>query len=101
MADSGVQRVAHDLLGEPHIRGRRVSVRQVAALVEERETSPEAVADRFDLDVADVYHALAYYHDHPGEMAAVERERKDEISAFSEEIDRPDGVDPDSTSDDD
>jgi len=95
MADSGVQRVAHDLLGEPHIRGRRVSVRQVAALVEERETSPEAVADRFDLDVADVYHALAYYHDHPGEMQAVKREREEAIAAFSEEIERPDGVDPD------
>jgi len=94
MADSGVQRVAHDLLSEPHIRGRRVSVRQVAALVEQRETSPEAVADRFDLDVADVYHALAYYHDHPGEMAAVERERAEAIAAFRAEIDRPDGVDP-------
>jgi len=97
MADSGVQRVAHDLLGEPHIRGRRISVRQVAALVEERDTEPETVADRFDLDVADVYHALAYYHDHPGEMQAVKRERADAISAFREKIERPDGVDPDTT----
>ena len=94
MADSGVQRVAHDLLGEPHIRGRRISVRQVAALVEERETDPETVADRFDLDVADVYHALAYYHDHPGEMQAVEREREEAIAAFSDDIERPNGVDP-------
>ena len=94
MADSGVQRVAHDLLGEPHIRGRRISVRQVAALVEERETDPETVADRFDLDVADVYHALAYYHDHPGEMQAVEREREAAIAAFSDDIERPAGVDP-------
>ena len=100
MADSGVQRVAHDLLGEPHIRGRRISVRQVAALVEERETDPETVADRFDLDVADVYHALAYYHDHPGEMQVVEREREEAIAAFSDDIERPNGVDPDSTADD-
>ncbi|ERH02973.1 MAG: hypothetical protein J07HN6_00291 [Halonotius sp. J07HN6] len=99
MADSGVQRVAHDLLGEPHIRGRRVSVRQVAALVEERDTEPETVADRFDLDVADVYHALAYYHDHPGEMQAVERERTDAIKAIDDEIERPDGVEPDVTDD--
>jgi len=94
MADSGVQRVAHDLLSEPHIRGRRISVRQVAALVEERNTAPETVADRFDLDVADVYHALAYYHDHPSEMQAVEREREAAIAAFSDDIERPNGVDP-------
>ena len=94
MADSGVQRVAHDLLGEPHIRGRQISVRQIATLAEEQDAEPETVADRFGLDVADVYHALAYYHDHPGEMQAVKRERAEAIAAFSEEIERPDGVDP-------
>lgn len=97
MADSGVRRVAHDLLGEPHIRGRRISVRQVAALLKERDTEPETVADRFGLDVANVYHALAYCHDHPGEMQAVKRERAEAIAAFSEEIERPDGVDPETT----
>ena len=99
MADSGVRRVAHDLLGEPHIRGQRISVHQVAALLKERDTEPETVADRFDLDVADVYHALAYYHDHPGEMQAVKRERAEAIAAFSEEVGRPDGVDPETTGD--
>ena len=94
MADSGVRRVAHNRLGESHIRGRRISVRQVAALLKERDTEPETVADRFDLDVADAYHALAYYRDHPGEMGAVTRGRVEAIAAFSEEIERPDDVDP-------
>jgi uncharacterized protein (DUF433 family) len=48
---------------EPHITGRRIGVRQRHALVEERELSAETVADRYDLDIAVVYHALAYYHD--------------------------------------
>ena len=95
MSGGESRRIAHELMSEPHIRGRRVSVRQVYALVEERGESPEAVADRYDLDVADVYHALAYYHDHPREMRDVEDERDDAIADFRESIDRPEGVDPD------
>jgi len=95
MSEGESQRIAHELLSEPHIRGRRVSVRQVYALVEERGEDPETVADRYDLDVADVYHALAYYHDHPREMRDVEAERDDAIADFRESIDRPESVDPD------
>lgn len=68
---SGAESEIHD---EPHIRGRRITVRNVFAWVEERGLSPETVADRHSLDIADVYHALAYYHDHPEEMATVERQ---------------------------
>ena len=63
MSEGDTRRIAHDLMSESHIRDRRVSDRQVYALVEERGEDPEAVADRYDLDVADVYHTLAYYHD--------------------------------------
>ena len=95
MSEGESRRIAHDLLSEPHIRGRRISVRQVYALVEERGEDPEAVADRYDLDVADVYHALAYYHDHPREMRDVEQEREDVMKDIGEFINRPEGVDPD------
>jgi len=95
MAERDTRRIAHELLDEPHIAGRRIGVRQVYALVEERGVNPEAVADRFDLDVADVYHALAYYHDHPREMREVETEREAAVESVRESIDRPDGVDPD------
>ena len=95
MSEGESRQIAHDLLSEPHIRGRRISVRQVYALVEESGEDPEAVADRYDLDVADVYHALAYYHDHPREMRDVEQEREDAMKDFGESIDRPEGVDPD------
>ena len=97
MAERSARRVASDLMDEPHIVGRRISVRQVYALVEGRGVGPETVADRYDLDVADVYRALAYYHDHPREMRGVERDREAAIADVRESIDRPDGVDPDTT----
>lgn len=95
MAERDSRRVSHELMDEPHITGRRISVRQVYALVEERGVDPETVSDRYDLDVADVYHALAYYHDHPREMSDVAAEREDSVEEFRESIERPDGVEPD------
>lgn len=62
--------------GEPRIEGRRITVRQVVELVEEQGLPARTVADRYDLDVAAVYRALTYYHEHPGEMAAVRRRRE-------------------------
>lgn len=95
MAERDTRRVTRELMDEPHIAGRRVGVRQVYALVEERDVDPETVADRYDLDVADVYHALAYYHDHPREMSDIEAEREAAFEEFRDSIERPDDVEPD------
>ena len=65
---TGIVREVHD---EPHIEGRRITVQWVHERVEEYGLSPRTVADRHDLDVADVYRALTYYHDHPAEMREV------------------------------
>lgn len=62
--------------GEPRIEGRRITVRQIAELVVEGDEEAETVAERHDLDVADVYRALVYYQEHPEEMAAVRRWRE-------------------------
>jgi uncharacterized protein (DUF433 family) len=94
MAERDSRRIAREDMSEPHVRGRRISVRQLHALVESG-ADPEAVADRYNLDVADVYHALAYYHDHPVEMRGVEEDREAAVADFRETIDRPEGVDPD------
>jgi len=48
MSEGDTRRIERDLLSEPQIRARRISVRQVYALVEERGEDPEAVADRYD-----------------------------------------------------
>jgi uncharacterized protein (DUF433 family) len=95
MAERTSRRIARDLLKEPHIAGRRIAVRQVYALVEERDIDPETIADRYDLDIADVYHALAYYHDHPREMSQIEDEREDIMEEFRDSFDRPEDVNPD------
>lgn len=72
------------LHGEPRIEDRRISVRQIVELVEEADLSAQTVADRYRLDVADVYAALAYFHSHPEVMAAVERERAESEAAARE-----------------
>jgi len=62
--------------GDPRIDGTRLGVHHVHELVEGRGLPAATVADRHDVDVADVYRALAYYHEHPEEMAAI-RERRE------------------------
>lgn len=57
---------------EPHIEGSRVTVLDVVQRVEGRGLDPERVADRYNLDIADVYEVLAYYHNNPEEMARIE-----------------------------
>ena len=69
-------RIVRELHDEPHLEGRRITVRFIKEQIEDRELTPRTVADRHDLDVADVYRALTYYHDHPEEMRAVERQRE-------------------------
>lgn len=85
-------RIARDLMSEPHIVGRRISVIQIFDTVKGRGDSPESVAETFDLDLADVYYALAFYYDHPEEMAQL---REDRQAAYdSVDVDRPSGVTP-------
>ncbi|MFQ3295727.1 MAG: hypothetical protein ACI8VE_002816 [Natrialbaceae archaeon] len=62
-----------EIHNEPHIEGSRVTVRDIFVRVEQRGLSPDRVAERYNLDIADVYEALAYYHNNPEEMQAVEK----------------------------
>lgn len=71
--------------GEPRIDGRRIGVLQLYEEVEERGDSPHTVADRYDLDVATVYHALAYYHEHPREMGGVRERRRERVADARED----------------
>jgi uncharacterized protein (DUF433 family) len=62
-----------EIHGEAHIEGSRVTVRDVHARVEKRGLGPERVAERYNLDIAEIYEALAHYHTNPGEMRRVEK----------------------------
>jgi len=68
------RRIVREVHDGPHPEGRRITVRFVREQVEDRGLEPRTVADRRDL--ADIYRALTYYHDHPEEMRAIERRRR-------------------------
>lgn len=65
--------------GVPRIEGRRLGVYTVATQVADEGRDPTAVADRYDLPVDAVEAAVAYYHSHPEEMAAVEAARREQL----------------------
>jgi uncharacterized protein (DUF433 family) len=54
--------------GKPRIAGRRITVQDVAIWHERMGRSADEIATEYDLAMADVYAALAYYFDHRGEI---------------------------------
>lgn len=84
--------------GEPRIAGRRITVLDVYEHVREGtgEMTPAEFAETFQLDIADVYHALAYYHDHPEEMDQHREARERASEALRERVarERPTGIEP-------
>lgn len=86
------RRIVRELHDEPHLEGRRLTVQFVKTQVEDRGLDPRTVADRHDIDVADIYRALTYYHDHPEEMRAVERSRQRAIEEHEHRTTDPDTV---------
>lgn len=80
MAKSTASRIVRELHDEPHLEGRRVTVRRIQGLVENAGQSPFEVADELQLDVADVYAALHYYHANLDEMNEIERRRQKRVA---------------------
>ncbi|GJQ53112.1 MAG: hypothetical protein HKUEN02_19590 [Anaerolineaceae bacterium] len=54
--------------GKPRIAGHRISVQNVVIWHNEMGYSVEQIAEDYNLTLADVYAALAYYHDHKEEV---------------------------------
>jgi len=50
--------------GKPRIAGHRIRVQDIVIWTEQGRSADEIVADFPQLSLADVYAALAYYHDH-------------------------------------
>jgi uncharacterized protein (DUF433 family) len=75
MASTASARIVTELHDEPHIEGRRITVKRIQGLVEGADKSATTVAEELQVDLSDVYAALHYYHTHPDEMEAVERQR--------------------------
>ncbi len=96
MSRQGARRIVQERMSEPHIEGRRIPVLTLRTHVEERGEDPRAVAAQFDLEVADVYRALTYYHEHPDEMQEARKKRAESRERVRQEAEkhRPDGVSP-------
>ena len=75
--------------GDPRFEGTRVGVIHVKERLDAGDDPAQVAAD-YDIDLADVYHALAYYYDNPAEMDEIEARR----ARFVEDIrrERPDAV---------
>jgi uncharacterized protein (DUF433 family) len=71
--------------GDPRIDGTRIGVLHVHELVARGNHSPVDVADQLGISLGEVYSALAYYHEHPGEMREVRRSHEDAESDLREE----------------
>ena len=51
--------------GKPRIAGHRISVEDIAVWHERMRLSPDEIVSQYStITLADVYSALAYYHDH-------------------------------------
>lgn len=54
--------------GKPRIAGHRITVLNIVVLHERIGKSADEIAAEYDLTLADVYAALAYYYDHRSEI---------------------------------
>ena len=66
-----------------------MTVLHVHERVEGRGLRPEIVADRLNLDIADVYDALADYHRTPEEMQRVKEHRRT-VADDADTLEKPD-----------
>ena len=54
--------------GRPRVAGRRIAVADIAVWHERMGMSADQICDEFDLSLAEVHAALAYYFDHKAEI---------------------------------
>mgnify|MGYP002621052217 CR=1 FL=1 len=86
--------------GRPHIAGHRIRVQDVIVLHEQAGYGPDEIASAYPgITLADVYAALAWYHDNPepiraalaADRAEVERLRGLTPSRLAARLNLPDG----------
>lgn len=56
--------------GRPRIAGHRITVQDIAVWHERLGLSADEIAAEYGLSLADIYAALAYYHEHRAEIDA-------------------------------
>jgi uncharacterized protein (DUF433 family) len=73
--------------GRPRIAGHRIRVQDVVLWHEKMGMSPEQIVSEYvGLTLADVYAALAYYHDHKEEIRAYLREEENRAAELEAKL---------------
>ena len=80
--------------GRPRITGRRITVDDIVIMHRRLGQSVEEIASKYDLSLADVHAALAYYYDHQAEVdrlidaddAVIEAFKRDNPSQLQEKL---------------
>jgi uncharacterized protein (DUF433 family) len=72
--------------GKPRIAGHRITVQNIAIWHERLGKSADEIAAEYDITLADVYAALAYYYDHRSEIDRDIEESKAFIKALRESV---------------
>ena len=80
--DDHIQLTPDTTGGKPRIRGRRITVQDIAIWHERLGKSADEIAADYDLTLAEVYAALAYYFDHREEIDAAMTEDRAFAEAF-------------------
>jgi uncharacterized protein (DUF433 family) len=74
--------------GQPMISGSRVRVVDIVASHLYRHLTADELAPNFNLSLAQVYAALAYYYQHKGEMDAVLRSESQQAEKHLQKLDK-------------
>lgn len=76
MLDEHIETTPSVAGGKPRIAGHRVTVQSIVVWHERMGKSADEIAAEYDLELADVYAALAYYFDHRIEIDKSIRDRE-------------------------
>ena len=68
--------------GKPRIAGRRITVENIVIWHERLGKSADEIASDYDITLADVYAALAYYFDHRNEIDRSLKESRAFVNAL-------------------
>ena len=72
--------------GKARIAGHRITVMDIAIWHDRLGRSPDEISTEYDLSLADVYAALAYYHDHRTEIDEQMRAGQAFVEALRQQI---------------
>lgn len=72
--------------GKPHVAGRRISVQDIAVWHELLGKSADEIAEEYELELAQIYAALAYFFDHRAEIEGVMRREEGFVEKLRESV---------------